>query len=51
MTDLIIENQYLKAEYGIFTVEEAFLCVSLTEHNDGYAYKPAAAIITPDRAK
>jgi hypothetical protein len=51
LTDALIEQRYLKGPNGRFPVEKVILCVSLGELFNGYAYKLAAALITPNRTE
>jgi hypothetical protein len=48
VTDVAVEDVYLKGEDGEFPVDEAILCVSLSEPFNGYTFKLAAAVITPE---
>jgi hypothetical protein len=50
VTDPWTEFEYLIKEDGETAVEEALLCISLSELYNGYAYKLAATVITPRHA-
>ena len=51
VTHPVVERKYLGMADGRYHVDQAVLCVSLSGlHDDGYAYKLVAAVITPDRA-
>lgn len=49
VTDPPIESQYLRKPDGVYILDEAILCVSLSEPFHGFAYKLAASVITPQR--
>jgi hypothetical protein len=51
ITDTPVEREFFAKKDGQYPVEEALICVSLAEPFNGYAYKLAAAVITPERAK
>lgn len=48
VTDSWVLQQY--DTKGVFAIPEAVLCISLTPAWQGYGYKLAAAVITPERA-
>lgn len=51
VTDPWIERRFRGKADGSYSVQEALVCISLSEaHHDRYAYKLAAAVITPERA-
>jgi hypothetical protein len=50
VTDPVISRQFLAGQNGTFLLAEAVICLSLGELFDGYSYKLAAGIITPQRA-
>ena len=50
VTDPRIENMYQYGNAGDIQLQNAILCISLGETYNNYAYKLAAAIITPECA-
>jgi hypothetical protein len=55
ITDPVVEEQYFALPNGEYPVPDAVVCMSLAElhadsHGHTYAYKLAAAVITPQRA-
>jgi hypothetical protein len=52
VTDPVVERQYLGQADGTYHLNDAVLCMSLSGmHDDGFAYKLAAAVITPQSAR
>jgi hypothetical protein len=49
-TDPLLESEYLAKDDGEHPVDDALLCVSLGEIFHGFAYKLAAAVLTPSVA-
>lgn len=49
VTDPEIEESYLTKEDGNYPLGEAALCISLAEVWNGFAFRVAASVITPDR--
>ena len=49
VTDPFIEEHYLSREIGHYAIERSLMCVSLAEVWNGYAFRLAASIITPER--
>lgn len=47
MTDRPVEDRYLKGPDGSYSIGEAVLCIILSEPFNGYTFKLAAAVITP----
>ena len=50
VTDPEIEQRYLGGLDGIYPINDAFICVSLSEPFSGYVFKLVATILTPDMA-
>jgi hypothetical protein len=51
VTDPVIEVAYLAKPNDSYLLGECFVVVSLGEPYEGFAYKLAATVITPDRAR
>jgi hypothetical protein len=49
VTDPVIRDQYLPKPEGLYPVRTALLCISLAEPWNGFAFRLAASVITPDR--
>jgi len=50
VTDPVIEQAYIARKAGTYPVDEAYICVSISEPIGGNCYKLVASVITPDRA-
>jgi putative nucleic acid modification protein with dual OB domain len=50
VTDPVIEREYFLRPNGEYPVPQAYLCLSLGELHEGFAYKLVAAVITATRA-
>jgi hypothetical protein len=48
ITDPVVAREYLAKDDGEYPADVALLCVSIGEPYQGYCYKLAAAVITPD---
>lgn len=48
VTDPIVERQYFAQPDGIYPIEDAIFCLSLSAPYHGFAFKLVAAMITPD---
>lgn len=51
ITDPVVAGRYQVMGLGVYPLSDAILCVSLGEGFGSYAYKLAAAVITPDRVR
>jgi hypothetical protein len=51
VTDLPVEDDYVKKDEGHYPIAVARLCISIGEPYHGFCYKLVAAMITPDRAR
>ena len=51
VTDPEIEEMYLAKSEQYYSIPDALLCISLAEVWNGYAFRLAASIITPDRCE
>jgi hypothetical protein len=49
VTDPVMEDEFLTKPEGLYPVQTALLCISLAEPWNGYAFRLAASVITPDR--
>jgi hypothetical protein len=50
VTDPVVEGTYLARDDDTYTLNQALLCVSLSQVFEGHAYKLVATVITPRRA-
>jgi hypothetical protein len=48
VTDPVIKEKYIRGKEGRFCIQDALLCISLSEPFNGNAYKLVATVITPD---
>lgn len=51
VTDMPVERKFFAKDDGEYSIAKALVCISLSEPYNGNAYKLAAAVITPNRAK
>ena len=51
VTDPCVESKYLQQADGKYAIDSPYVCISLGEEYNGYCYKFAAAILTPDRSR
>ena len=51
VTDPEVEEMYLSRPEQYYPINDALICISLAEVWNGYAFRLAASIITPDRCE